>query len=108
MNIRGTKRARNAANNFDHGVVDVSSTTNEIEVATRATISAAEVRPWLVRPTSVPNHVPRERTTCPGVMTLSVAGSTMIPVKIGMKSHTRLTKNETESAETAASTSASA
>ena len=37
--------------------------------------------------------------------TLSVAGATTMPVKIGMKSHTRLTKNDTESCDAAASAS---
>ena len=45
---------------------------------------------------------------CPCVITLRVAGNTMIPVKIGTKSHTRFTKNDKERFEAAASPSVSA
>ena len=88
------RSARSAASSRVHGVVSVSSTTSEIDVATRVTISPAEVRPWAVRPTSCPNQVPSGTTMSPGVMKLSVAGSTTMPVKIGTNSHTRLTKND--------------
>ncbi len=91
--MRGTNSARRAASSRAHGVVRVSSTTSEIDVATRITIRPAAVSPCWVRPTSLPNHVPRGTTTSPGVMKLKVAGSTTMPVKIGMNSHTRLTKN---------------
>ena len=45
MNIRGTNSARSAASSRVHGVVSVSSTTSEIDVATRVTIRPADVRP---------------------------------------------------------------
>ena len=41
-------------------------------------------------------------------MKLNVAGSTTMPVKIGMNSHTRLTKNAERSRDAAASTSVAA
>ena len=50
MNILGTPSARSEANSLVHGVVRVSSTTRLIEAATRDTTSAAEVRPWEVKP----------------------------------------------------------
>ena len=50
-------------------------------------------------PTGWPNQVPSGTTMSPGVMKLKVAGSTTMPVKIGMNSHTRLTKNDSESRE---------
>ena len=42
MKIRGTPRPRSAASSRTHGVVSVSSTTSEIDTATRLTTSAAE------------------------------------------------------------------
>ncbi len=65
--------------------------------ATRVTISPAAVRPCCVSPSGWPNQVPSGTTMSPWVMTFNVAGSTTMPVKIGMKSHTRLTKNDNES-----------
>ena len=58
---------------------------------------AAPCRPCAVSPTSWPNQVPRGTTIVPGVMRLSVAGSTTMPVKIGMNSQTRLTKKTSDS-----------
>ena len=91
--MRGTNSERSDASSRFHGVVTVSSTTSEIDTATRVTISAAESSPWRVSPAGWPNQVPSGTTIWPCVMKLSVAGATTIPVKIGMKSHTRLTKN---------------
>ena len=105
MKIRGTNSARRLASSFVHGVVSVSRTTSETEVATLITISPADVRPCEVTPTALPFQCHRGSTIVPGVMKLSVAGSTMMPVKIGMNSHTRLTKKPTGSAESAASRS---
>ena len=105
MNMRGTARARSAASSRFHGVVSVSSTTSEIDTATRVTIRPAEVSPWLVIPTRWPNHVPNGTTMSPWVMKLNVAGSTTMPVKIGMNSQTRLMKNDSDSPDAAASTS---
>ena len=84
-------------------MVSVSSTTSEIDVATRITISPALCRPWLVSPTRCPNHDPSGTTMWPWVTKLKVAGRTTTPVKIGMNSHTRLTKNPTGRREAAAS-----
>ena len=53
MNIRGTQSARNAASSFDHGVVSVSSTTSEIEVATRVTMSPGRGQSLLGEPEPV-------------------------------------------------------
>ena len=44
----------------------------------------------------------------PGVMKLNIAGIAMIPVKIGMNSHTRFTKKPTGSREAAARTTVEA
>src|SRR5438445_937271 len=55
MNMRGTARARKAASNLFQGVVRVSSTTREIDTATRVTIRPAEINPWLVIPNRCPN-----------------------------------------------------
>ena len=97
MNIRGTNSARSAASRRGHGVVIVTSTTSEIDVATRMTIRPAAVNPCSVSPTRVPNQVPSGTTIVPWVMKLNVAGTTTIPVKIGMKSQTRLTKKRSDS-----------
>ena len=85
----------------------VSSTTSEIDTATRTMMSAAPCSPCAVSPTSWPNQVPSGTTIVPGVMRLSVAGSTTMPVKIGTKSQTRLTKNTSESPLTTPSASTS-
>ena len=87
-NMRGTPSARSADSSRAQGVVSVTSSTSEIDVATRMVMIAAAVSPWRVSPR--PNG--SGTTISPGVTTLSVAGSTMMPVKIGMNSHTRLTK----------------
>ena len=85
---------RSAASSRVHGVVSVSSTTSEIDVATRVTMIAAPCRPSLVTPTGVPNHVPSGTTIVPGRDEAQAwPGSTTMPVKIGMNSQTRLTKN---------------
>ena len=92
-NIFGTNSARRAASSRFHGVVRVSRTTSEIEVATRITMIAAAVQALARDPELVAEpRAERDRRSCPRVMTLSVAGSTTMPVKIGMNSHTRLTK----------------
>ena len=44
----------------------------------------------------------------PGVMKLNMAGIAMIPVKIGMNSHTRFTKNPSGSREATARTTVDA
>ena len=107
--MRGTTSARSAASSLAHGVVRVSSTTSEIDTATRLTIRPAACRPWLVMPTGWPNHqAPSGTTMWPWVTKLSVAGSTTMPVKIGMNSQTRLMKNDSVSCEAAASTSVEA
>ena len=49
--MRGKSIARSAASRRVHVVVSASSTTNEIDVATRTTMRPAERRPWLVSPT---------------------------------------------------------
>ena len=54
-------------------------------------------------PTGCPFQCHSGRMIVPGVMKLNIAGITMMPVKIGMNSHTRLTKNPSGSAETIAS-----
>ena len=90
-----------AASSRAQGVVSVTSITSEIDVATRIAIIAAAISPWRVRPS--PNG--SGTTTSPAVTMLSVAGSTMMPVKIGMNSHTRLTKKPSGSADARASTS---
>ena len=92
-NARGTRSARSAARSRGQGVVTVSRTTTEIEVATRMTMRPAAVRPCAVKPTGVPNHVPSGTTMWPGVMTLSAAGSATTPVNNGTKSHTRRTRS---------------
>ena len=97
MKILGTKSARSAERRRVQGVVRVSSTTREIETATRTMMIAAPCSPSDVSPTSWPKQVPRGTTIVPGVIRLSVAGSTTMPVKIGMKSQTRLTKNTSDS-----------
>ncbi len=102
MNMRGTNNDRNAASSFVHEVVSVSSTTSETDVATRVTISAALVSPCDVSPTSWPNQVPSGTTMAPGVMRFSVAGRTTMPVKMGTKSQTRLTKKPSDSLDIAA------
>ena len=51
MNIRGNNIARSAASSRVHVVVKATSTTNEIDVATRRMMSPADRRPWLVTPT---------------------------------------------------------
>ena len=48
--MRGTNRARSPASSRFHGVVSVSRTTREIDVATRTTIRPAAWRPSLVTP----------------------------------------------------------
>src|SRR5947208_8989976 len=106
MNIRGTRRLRNAVSTRVQDVVSVTRTTIEIETATRITSVTAPRKPWLVMPTSCPNHVPRGTTTSPSVMTFSVAGNTTMAVKTGMNSHTRLTKNHAGIADTAANPTA--
>ena len=58
--------ARSAASSRVHGVVSVSSTTSEIDVATRMTIRPAAVRPWLVMPDRVAEPVPSGTTMSPG------------------------------------------
>src|SRR4051812_44646261 len=93
-NMRGTNSARKAARRRVHGVVNVIRTTSEIDTATLETMSAADVRPWLVSPTGVPNQDPSGTTMSPGVTKLKAAGITTMPVKIGTKSHTRLMKKE--------------
>ncbi len=103
MKILGTYRARRPARSFVHGVVKVSRTTSETDVATRMTSRPAPVRPCSVIPTGWPFQCHSGRTIVPGVMKLNIAGITMMPVKIGMNSHTRLTKNPIGSAETIAS-----
>ena len=97
ITIVGTNSDRSAARRRGHGVVSVSNTTNEIDTATRITISPADSRPSAVSPTGVPNHVPNGITMWPGVIRLRVAGSTTMPVKIGTNSHTRATKKRSES-----------
>ena len=54
MKIFGTYRARSAASSFVHGVVKVSRTTSETDVATRITSRPAPVRPCSVIPTGWP------------------------------------------------------
>ena len=48
--MRGTPSARSAASRRTHGVVSVTRTTSEMDVATRVTTSAALVSPWAVNP----------------------------------------------------------
>ena len=100
-NMRGTPSARRADSSRAQGVVSVTSITSEIEVATRIVMIAAAISPCRVSPR--PNG--SGTTTSPSVTMLSVAGSTMMPVKIGMNSHTRFTKNPSGSADARASTS---
>lgn len=108
MKIFGTNRARSAARSLTHGVVSVSSTTSETDVATRSTMMTAAVMPWLVRPTAFPCQCHMGTTTLPCVMKLNMAGITMIPVKMGMNSHTRLMKNPSGSPENMARISVTA
>ena len=49
-NMRGTNSAAQRRQQPVHGVVSVSSTTSEIDVATRMTMQPAPVRPWLREP----------------------------------------------------------
>src|SRR6476620_8598823 len=104
MKILGTPRLRNAASSRIHGVVSVSSTTREIDTATRLTTRAAASRPWAVKPWGVPFQYHRVSTTSPEVISERVAGRTTIPVKIGTNNQTRLTKNPTGRADAAART----
>src|SRR6478735_7046546 len=69
-NTCGTWSACSAFSSRGQGVVSVSSTASETDVATRVTINSAAVRPCWVRPTGVPNQVPSDTTTCPGVTRL--------------------------------------
>ena len=106
MNIRGTNSARSAASSAVHGVVIVSSTTSEIDVATRSTMSPAAVEPLRVRPTGWPNHVPSGTTIVPvGDEAERRRAARRSPVKIGTNSQTRLTKNRSDRPDVAASTS---
>ena len=91
-NIRGTPSARSAASSRTHGVVSVSSTTSEIDTATRVTTSAAEVQALGGEALRVAVPVHSGSTSRRGVTMDSVAGSTTMPVKTGTNSHTRLMK----------------
>lgn len=78
MKILGTNNARTAASSLAHGVVMASSTTSEIETATRNTMSPAASRPCEVIPIVVP----------PATFSFVTLGN----VVLGMKSHARRTK----------------
>ena len=101
---RAARPARAAREQPDHGVVRVTSTTSEIEVAHAGHDQRRRsVSPCAVSPTGWPNQSPSGTTSSPGVTIENVAGSTTIPVKIGMNSQTRLTKKPSGSRDAAAS-----
>ncbi len=66
--IFGTPSARSAASSRTHGVVSVSSTTSEMDVATRVMMSPAPCRPCSVMPCGWPCQCHSGRTTSPGVI----------------------------------------
>ena len=56
MTVVGSRNDRSACNNRVHGVVRVTSTTREIDTATRMTMSPADSKPSAVSPTGPPNQ----------------------------------------------------